>query len=97
MTRNHPVREDNCAHAASFRPHATMTERLPIWAAILLSLSILALLTLIVGGPAIGWFAREVQYVLAVVAVIALAGGVIALWMARHDGHAFSRDRGTTD
>ncbi|MDA0180383.1 hypothetical protein OJ997_08750 [Solirubrobacter phytolaccae] len=71
---------------------------MPIWAAILLSLSVLALLTLLVGGPAIGWFAREVQYVLAAIAVIALAGGVVALWMGRHDGHAFSRDRrGTTD
>lgn len=70
-----------------------MTERVPIWAAALLGLSLVAFLTLLVGGPAIGWFARQVQFVLALIGLLALVGGGIAVWMGSRDGHAFSRDR----
>jgi hypothetical protein len=52
-----------------------MTTRVPIWATVLLCPGVLALLTLLVGGPAIGAFACEVQYVLAFVGVLALLGG----------------------
>jgi hypothetical protein len=66
-----------------------MSERMPIWATVLFCLAVLALLTLVIGGPAIGWFARWVQYLLAFVAVLALAGGAVALWVARRDGRTF--------
>ena len=44
-----------------------MTARVPIWATVLLCLGFLALLRLLVAGPAIGLFARTVQYILAFV------------------------------
>lgn len=69
-----------------------MTERVPIWAAALLGVSVVAFLTLLVGGPAIGWFARQVQFVLGLIGLLALVGGAIALWLGRHDGHAKRRD-----
>lgn len=65
--------------------------RVPIWSTVLLCLGLLALLTLVVGGPAVGWFARDVQYVLAFVAVLALLGSGVALWIGRRgEGHTFS-------
>jgi len=60
-----------------------MNERIPIWATVLICLGLFALLTLVVGGPAVGWFAREVQYVLAVVGLLALVAGGLAVWSAR--------------
>jgi hypothetical protein len=60
-----------------------MAERPPIWASVLLCLGLLALLTLVVGGPAIGMFARGVQYVLGLVGLLALVGGGLAVWSAR--------------
>ena len=61
------------------------SQRPPIWATVLLCLGVLALFTLIVGGPAIGFFARWVQYALAVGTVLALLAGGYLWWRDRRD------------
>lgn len=58
---------------------------MPIWAAVLLCLAFLALVTLVIGGPAVGFFARQVRYALAFLGVLALADGLVALWLGRRE------------
>jgi hypothetical protein len=41
-------------------------------------------------------FARTVQYILAFVGVLALAGGGAALWLGRREGHVFGGDERET-
>jgi hypothetical protein len=58
---------------------------IPAWAALLGCLGVVALITLVVGGPAVGFFARWVQYVLAAVAVLALMGAAYGWWRTRRE------------
>jgi hypothetical protein len=55
----------------------------PVWAALLGCLGVIALITLIVDGASVGFFARVIQYILAAVALLALAGAAYGLWRAR--------------
>ena len=73
-----------------------MTARVPIWATVLLCLGFLALLRLLVAGPAIGLFARKVQYILAFVGVLAVAGGGATLWLGRRERHVFGGEERET-
>ena len=73
-----------------------MTARVPIWATVLLCLGFLALLRLLVAGPAIGLFARTVQYILAFVGVLAVAGGGATLWLGRRERHVFGGEERET-
>ena len=57
--------------------------RPPVWATTLFCIGVLALLTLLIGGPAIGFFARWIQYALAVATVILLLGAGWFWWRDR--------------
>ena len=58
---------------------------IPVWAALLGCLGVVALITLIVDGASVGFFARWIQWILAAVAVLALMGAVYTWWRARRE------------